>query len=658
MAPARGAAAPARTSPSATITVTSRTLGTVSPELFGANLLWPYGGGGAFDRVTSRFYPAFVAAVRRLGLTVIRYPGGTTADSFHWQRAIGSPQHRRPNEPWGVQSRHVPPKGAVLDGPVPSTLGPAEFGELLHQTGALGDVVVNFATGTATEAADFVAYLTAPTSTHPSKSPSDPSYWAALRARQGHPSPFDVPYWEIGNEQEVAAEYGWRSGSVVTVGPHPGRCPHRVVASCLYAFGGITRFARQPVGTYANELPDASRSNGRPHQNLYAYYPPVVPRSETVLVGGRRWREVASLASAGSHAHVFTFSPTTGRIHFGNGAHGAIPPAGEAISISYESGPHEGFVEFEQAMKAMNPSIHVCEAEGDNGALLRLLGRRFPYDCVVLHEYAAPRDVGAPLNRYEAQLLGYPFKEGAHLNRVERAIRRAAGHTVPLALTEYGQAVRPMPTADARFALSLDEAVLVAAQLRQWIDHGVALADKYVLASSPLSPAGEAMLALDRPGRQAAGTGFATGAERRIDTAMIAGNGPRPVTEPTGLVLGLLHHLAGTTRLGLSVHGAPRLRPATTPALLAVATETGGGNVELAVIDASPTRSVPARIVSTGPGLGKGAVASVLDGPKATSYNTTGHREAVRVRNRFVPAAGGAVRFTFPAHSVTLLRFG
>jgi alpha-L-arabinofuranosidase len=46
----------------------------------------------------------------------------------------------------------------VLDGPQSSTVGPDEFGRLLDQTGAVGTITVNFATGTAREAADFVAY--------------------------------------------------------------------------------------------------------------------------------------------------------------------------------------------------------------------------------------------------------------------------------------------------------------------------------------------------------------------------------------------------------------------------------------------------------------------------------------------------------------------
>ena len=61
-------------------------------------------------------------------------------------------------------------------------MGPDEFGQLLGQSGAIGNIVGNFATGTIQEAADFVAYMIAPLGRHPSPDPADASYWAELRA--------------------------------------------------------------------------------------------------------------------------------------------------------------------------------------------------------------------------------------------------------------------------------------------------------------------------------------------------------------------------------------------------------------------------------------------------------------------------------------------
>jgi alpha-N-arabinofuranosidase len=87
-----------------------------------------------------------------------------------------------------------------------------EFGRLLQQVGAVGTATVNFSTGTPAEAAAFVAYMVAPASRHPSRDPAVASFWAGLRARDGHPAPYRVPYWEVGNEQDNASQFGWRSG--------------------------------------------------------------------------------------------------------------------------------------------------------------------------------------------------------------------------------------------------------------------------------------------------------------------------------------------------------------------------------------------------------------------------------------------------------------
>jgi hypothetical protein len=226
-------------------------------------------------------------------------------------------------------------------------------------------------------------------------------------------------------------------------------------------------------------------------------------------------------------------------------------------------------------------------------------------------------------------------------------------------VTEYGQPVAPMPLRDPGFDLSLDEAILTAAQLRQWIDHGVALADKYLLVSSPLA-------VVDGAGGPVGGTVARTAAQRsfqwvpglRIDSAMIASGGARPVAEPTGLVLGLLAHLAGGKLLAARVLDGPDLAIGRTPALLPVAVLDRHGHVALAVVNTSPTRSFRARLVLAG-GLATDGRASdaVLDGPSATAYNTTAQPDLVRVTTRRLALApGGAL--TFPAHSVSLLRFG
>ena len=173
-----------------------------------------------------------------------------------------------------------------------------------------------------------------------------------------------------------------------------------------------------------------------------------------------------------------------GEIAFGNGAHGEAPQSSE-IKASYDSGPHGGFVQFYGAMKAMNPHIHICETEETNSAFLAMMGTKYRYDCVELHQYAKPTDIRAPMTQYEEGLMAAPVAEGATLEALQAEIRRYSGRDIPVVMTEYGQLVTPMPKADPRFNLSLDEGLLIGAQLEEWAVHGVPLAEKYLLDSVP-----------------------------------------------------------------------------------------------------------------------------------------------------------------------------
>ena len=61
----------------------------------------------------------------------------------------------------------------------------------------------------------------------------------------------------------------------------------------------------------------------------------------TVTVGGRRWHRLADanalrLAAAGSR--VYVLDTVTGIVRFGDGVHGARPPAGARVRVHYRHG--------------------------------------------------------------------------------------------------------------------------------------------------------------------------------------------------------------------------------------------------------------------------------------------------------------------------------
>jgi alpha-N-arabinofuranosidase len=337
----------------------SKTGKPISRWLFGLNHRYGFNGYDSFDPKKRRVSPRLVREVRRAGIGWLRYPGGTMANLFHWRRAVGPPRRR------GCQ---VNGAAGGDGGPLSSNYGPDEHMRFVQQIGGTASIVVNFATGTPEEAAAWVQYMNGRVGT---------SRWADLRARNGHRKPYDVKWWEVSNEPWFPSQQYWMGGE-----PVRGTSPSTVER---YAFGGTTRFTRQEVGTRCDRRPAATLSDGRPLQVKFADYPPVAP-GQTVQVAGSAWRRVATLSSARPADRVYALDRRSGRIGFGDGRHGAIPPKGAQITISYRSGPHAGFTAFYRAMKRADPSINVCSSY-ETPQFVQAMGARHPYDCLVAHPY-------------------------------------------------------------------------------------------------------------------------------------------------------------------------------------------------------------------------------------------------------------------------------
>jgi hypothetical protein len=319
-------------------------------------------------------------------------------------------------------------------------------------------------------------------------------------------------------------------------------------------------------------------------------------------------------------------------------------------------------------MKLMNPHVRVCASEETNIAFLQLMGTRYPYDCVELHEYARPPDMTAPLALYEEALMTYPAREGRALARLQSEVRHYSGKDIPVFVTEYGQLVAPVPMADPAFNLSLYEGLFEGAQLFEWMQHGVPVAEKYLAASAPFttfrltSAIARRGLRTETPdsltvrraldiGKAMVGTGLSP------DSGMVANWGGTFLDEPAGQVLGLMSSLGGQQLVTVSTQHVPLLPNSDrTPALWAVAAESRTGQVDIVVINESPTEPFFARVDLSGKKSFGQVDASVLDGPSPTAYNTPVHPDLVHVTSYAEPATGRQLYWRFPAHSLTLLR--
>lgn len=120
-----------------------------------------------------------VAALKDMKIPVLRWPGGCFADEYHWKDGIGPKETRKRmvNTHWG---------GVVED----NSFGTHEFMELCRQLECKVYINGNMGSGTVQEMSEWVEYLTF----------DGVSPMAELRAKNGHPEPWKVDYFGVGNE--------------------------------------------------------------------------------------------------------------------------------------------------------------------------------------------------------------------------------------------------------------------------------------------------------------------------------------------------------------------------------------------------------------------------------------------------------------------------
>lgn len=618
---------------------TTANAGTVSPLLFGVNHRWVSDGVGSTDPQTGITFPQVSNQIKDVGFSMIRYPGGTLANAFRWSQAIG-PQAQR-----GQQVGGMPIASLAL--PEDSAFGPDEYGNLLDTTGTTGDLMLNFATASAADSANFVAYMTAPQG-GPLVNGVD---WAAKRAANGHPAPYNVAYAEIGNEydpsysgvfdgQAIDQNY-WIDGTPVTFN-NPACAANKV--ECLYAFGGSTAFTSQPVVAQSDWRPATSVSNGSVGQVVYARYAPVVQASETVYVNGAAWQSVPSIATAAGAGNIYQINDTTGAIQFGDGTHGAIPPAGATVTVTYTSGVHGGFVDYYKAIKAANPAIKVCSSIFD-ATFIQLMGVQYTYDCLVRHPYEAidaTKSTGLP--DYFGHGMLATGDQAAAVQATQALIKQYAGAAAPnvsMLLSEYGDA-GTMPSYAPHYQRSLGEAVMQGLFLRQWMVNGIEAADRHVLVDYTYGTAPPDLAAISSG-----------------DRALLQGPGPNTIESPTALAMKLFTQNTGTTMVQSSVTRNPVRTLSdgrTLETLQTVATTDASGNAYLIVINEDPANSVDTVVSPQHAPSGGTATVSTLVSANITDENDPTNPNAVQIAQRTVQIVSGTFYWTFPAHSITAIK--
>ncbi|KAI5294161.1 hypothetical protein KEM52_004584 [Ascosphaera acerosa] len=117
-------------------------------------------------------------ALKELNVPCMRYPGGNFIATYDWRDAVGPKEERKAR-----------PELAWL-GTEPNTFGTDEFMKWVRMLGAEPYFALNMGTGTLENAMAWVEYCNGTKDT----------YYANLRRKHGHPEPYNIKYWALGNE--------------------------------------------------------------------------------------------------------------------------------------------------------------------------------------------------------------------------------------------------------------------------------------------------------------------------------------------------------------------------------------------------------------------------------------------------------------------------
>jgi alpha-N-arabinofuranosidase len=178
-----------------------REIGRIDPNIYGHFLESAFFGnieGGVFDEGSplSSSEPGprdglrrdVIEACRHLGVPIVRWPGGNFTSPYHWEDGIG-PRDKRPRRlelAWGSEETN--------------RFGTDEFLAWCAEVGAEPYLAHNCRS--VDDAVRWVEYTNYGGDTH----------YARLRAANGHPEPYGVRYWGLGNEVYGRWQMGHRTG--------------------------------------------------------------------------------------------------------------------------------------------------------------------------------------------------------------------------------------------------------------------------------------------------------------------------------------------------------------------------------------------------------------------------------------------------------------
>jgi alpha-L-arabinofuranosidase len=142
------------------------------------------------------FNASMVKYIKDVGFLMAKWPGGNFVSGYDWYDGLGDPD-KRPPKPQAMWSNRIEPNDVGIN----------EFIQFCRLIGAEPDVAVNTGFGEPRVAAELVEYCNGSVNTRLGK----------MRAEHGHPEPYNVRQWTIGNEMYGPWQFGYMPMSQYTV---------------------------------------------------------------------------------------------------------------------------------------------------------------------------------------------------------------------------------------------------------------------------------------------------------------------------------------------------------------------------------------------------------------------------------------------------------
>ena len=618
----------------------------------------------------------FAALYKKAGFGSLRYPGGTISNNYVWTESIGdldpeTPEIERTPQIHGFYNN--PGQAGFV--PAFGLLEVAEFAEKMNSEIIM---VYGIGRGDAADAADMVEFLNAEKGTNPNGGVA----WADRRAELGHPEPFGIRYFEIGNENNQGGADGTSSQQYWMPNVAGGALEG-------YVDGGTATFNKQYAVVRGDWNKTKSYSTGEPGQEFacrYALIPrtdkngaerdAVVKDSVKVYVDNELWNPTADITKAGKNDKVYQLDVKTGFFKFGDGEHGAIPEKGKQVTVDYKV-ERDGFIDISKAMRETQKQINeVSDSQDEINIYTSWEANNFVdkmheknadnlYDGMAVHPYT--NKVGNPHMNDNAATVQDRTQWYLDVMRLGDGVANSVkGHVdymreisdddskVPV-ISEYGifRSTNPM-------VRSQSHALYVARAIMEYAEQGSpyiqkhCLVDYYSSGADSLGPTQQAVIqavAQDNLDNQKDGTGsfkfFST---------------------PSASIFEMLNGNFGSKMVGADLSNESTLSNGVAQHSVMASTDDNG-TVYVAIVNlglndvqtAGANASLPSKAVLSIKDMdltGKSIKVQTLSGASFDQENDLNHPDNVKIENSEFKATSAAPELELNPHSFTIVTIG